>query len=189
MSVVVAVKKDNQISIASDSQSSNGSLIISGKRKKNHSKLFRIGKNIIGTVGWQATDQIIEHTILTSPKLFKLSSRQKIFETLLALQEVFKEKYFIKTEEDDDEQPVDSNQITGLIINQQGLFEIESYRGVTEYNDFWAIGSGQDYALGAINALYTKNYTASEIAREGILAAIEFNSKCGPPVEIESLTV
>ena len=40
------------------------------------------------------------------------------------------------------------------IANAHGIFGVYSMRDVIEYERFWASGSGGDYALGAMHALY-----------------------------------
>lgn len=188
MSIVVAVKKNNRICIAADTQSSRGSTKVSSRHVKDHQKIYKAGDSYIGAVGWQAVVQIIEHVILTEPEMLDLSSRTSIFESLLALHGFLKEKYFIETKENE-EQPVESNQISCMIINRNGIFEIDSYREVHEMNEFWAIGSGCNFALGAMNTLYHRDFTAEEIAAEGVKAAAEFDDGCGLPMSLKSIQI
>ena len=58
----------------------------------------------------------------------------------------------IPKEEEDD--PYESTQITALIANEHGIFGVYSMREVFEYTRFWAVGSGREFALGAMHALY-----------------------------------
>ena len=96
----------------------------------------------------------------------------------MRLHEKMKDNYFIETREDDD-QPVESNQLDALIINKHGLYEIGSYREVNEYKTFWAIGSGRRLALGAMHGLYEQSLSAKEIVEAGVKAAAEFDDGCG----------
>lgn len=182
MSVVTAVRKDKHIAIASDGQTTFGSTVVNGNHLKQPSKLYEIGDSIFGLVGWQAIFSIIEHLIHTRQEIFKLHSSLDIYTTLLELQKILKDEYFIEVSDDEEDQPTESNHITGLIINRTGLYKIDTYREVYEFNDFWAIGSGFRYALGAMHALYQTERTAEEIARAGIEAGIEYNTSCGLPV-------
>ena len=92
----------------------------------------------------------------------------------------------METEEDDD-QPVESNQMDGLVINNNGMFGFSSYRGVNEYKRFWAIGSGREYALGAMFACYDQDMTSREIAEQGVFAGCEFDECCRVPIKCETL--
>lgn len=188
MSVIVAVKKNNRICIAADTLSTRGNIKVSSRHIRGNQKIYKLGESYIGVVGWQAIVQIVEHIIINSPNSLNLSSRGTIFESLLALQGILKEKYYIETQENE-EQPVESNQMSAIIINRNGIFEIDSYREVHEMNEYWAIGSGSNFALGAMNALYDKDYSPEEIATEGVISAAEFDDGCGLPLTLKTICI
>ncbi|MCH9006624.1 hypothetical protein IIA29_01245 [candidate division KSB1 bacterium] len=188
MSVVVGVKIDDSISIACDTQSSRGSLKILDTYMSNHTKIFKFNESLIGITGWFALEQIFHHVLTTKPEILDFSSRVSIFESLLKIQGVFEEEYFVETSENDD-QPVSSNQLTAIILNRHGLFDIDSYREVNQFTRFWAIGSGQELALGAMHALHGKGCSAKEIAGAGVQAACDFNDGCSAPINIETMQV
>ena len=185
MSIIVGVIKDGKASIGADTQTNHGSLKISDQFKVNNSKIYKIKDTLIGISGWYAMELIFGHILQNKPQLFDFTSRQSIFESLLKMQKILEEEYFIETSENED-QPVSSNQLTAIIVNKNGLFDIDSYREVNQFSKFWAIGSGQEFALGAMHALYDRDFTTEEIARAGIMAAAEFNDGCGLPMHIES---
>jgi ATP-dependent protease HslVU (ClpYQ) peptidase subunit len=59
---------------------------------------------------------------------------------------------------------------------------------VQEFSRFYAYGSGSDYALGALWALYERpNLSALQIARQAIEAAAEFDD--GTALPLQSYTV
>jgi ATP-dependent protease HslVU (ClpYQ) peptidase subunit len=188
MSVIVGVTKEKEISIASDTQSSRGSLKILDGYKAQDSKIYKIDNTLLGITGWHAIEQIFEHILKNKPKIFDFTSRIKIFESLLQIQDILEEEYFIETREKDD-QPVSSNQLTAIVVNKHGLFDIDSYREVSQFSKFWAIGSGQEYALGAMHALYDKEYKANEIAKAGIKSACDFDDGCSLPFKIETMKI
>lgn len=182
MSVICGVVTKQQVAISCDSQSSYGSLAVSARHINNSSKLYEVNNCYIGIVGWSAIANIIEHLIGTNKTLFKLNTRMEIFSTLLSLHDEMKEKYFLETHEEDD-QPVESNQLDLIIINNNGLFSTASYREVNRHNTYWAIGSGQKLALGAMHAVYSMELSAREIAEAGVMAASEFDDGCCLPFE------
>ena len=116
------------------------------------------------------------------PDAFKLSNRHEIYDSFLRLQETLKDHYFILPKDDNSDQPVESNQLTAMIVNKNGIFEVGSYREVTEFKTFWAIGSGRRFALGAMHALYEKNVSARTIVEAGVAAAAEFDDGCSAPI-------
>lgn len=186
MSIVCATIKNGEVAIAADTQLGFGSTKVSAKYLKNPDKLYSINGNVIGIVGWTAVTNIVEHLLQSKPDLFNLSTRDEIYETLMTLHGIMKDKYFIETKENDD-QPVESNQLDAIIINENGLFEIGSYRDIYEYSQFWAIGSGRRYALGAMEAIYETPMSAADIAVAGVNAACTFDDGCGLPVTVECL--
>ena len=56
-------------------------------------------------------------------------------------------------------------------------------RTVLEYDQYGASGSGSDYALGAMHAVYGLSGDAVAIAEAGVRAAVEFDDGCGAPIE------
>ncbi len=113
-------------------------------------------------------------------------NKENIFDTYLKLHSILKEKYFLKTEERDDDE-YESSQIDGLIANPNGIFGIYSLREVYEFEKFWAIGSGQNYALGSLFSTYDLFVETEQIAEIAVKAACEFDDGCGLPLTIHSV--
>jgi ATP-dependent HslUV protease, peptidase subunit HslV len=62
-------------------------------------------------------------------------------------------------------------------------------REVFEYTQFWAIGSGHEFALGALHHAYPRYESAEEIARAGVEAGIAFDKNSAAPITIYTVTV
>ena len=56
-----------------------------------------------------------------------------------------------------------------------------------EFKEFWGIGSGRSFALGAMHAAYPKARSALEVAQAGIAAACEFDRNSAQPVDVLTL--
>ena len=69
-----------------------------------------------------------------------------------------------------------------LVASPHGIFGVHSLREVSEYNKFWAIGSGSEYALGAMFAVHDIYDTAEEIAAACVKAGAEFNNASSMPM-------
>jgi ATP-dependent protease HslVU (ClpYQ) peptidase subunit len=186
MSTVVVVKKAGKVCIAADSLTSFGDLKLSNKYDAAHDKILRFEENYLGIVG-SAAHQLVLESVFASKKVAEkkidldLSSRLSIFESFRALHPVLKQKYFLNAKDEDDD-PYESTQIDALIANPFGIFGVHSLREVTEYKKFWAIGSGAEYALGAMFAVYDKAATAEEVAHAGVAAGAEFNNASSMPL-------
>ena len=96
------------------------------------------------------------------------------------LHSIIKSDYHVDTSEEK-YQPVESSQLSMLIANPQGIYEVDSYRTVSEYQRFFALGSGRTLALGAMQAVYDRVDSAAEIAMAGVEAACEFDDGCALP--------
>ena len=186
MSTVVVAKKAGKICIAADSLTSFGDLKLSSYYDAAHDKILSHDENYLGIVG-SAAHQLVLESVFASKKITEkkididLSSRLSIFESFRALHPLLKEKYFLNSKDEDDD-PYESTQIDALIANPFGIFGVHSLREVTEYKKFWAIGSGAEYALGAMFAVYDKAATAEEIAHIGVAAGAEFNNASSMPL-------
>ena len=186
MSIVCAAIKNGVVAISGDTQTSYGSLNVSATHMKNSGKLYGVKRSIIGVVGWRAMTDVLEHLMINEKELFQLDNRMDIFSTLLQLQQKMKDEYFIDTTEDGD-QPVEFNQLTAMIVNNHGIFQIGSYREVNQYNTCWAIGSGKRLGLGAMHALYSTNVSAKRIVEAGVRAAAEYDDSCSLPLNTRTV--
>jgi ATP-dependent protease HslVU (ClpYQ) peptidase subunit len=74
-----------------------------------------------------------------------------------------------------------------LIANDSGIYGVYSYREVFDYDRFWAIGSGRNYALGAMYAAYDRMKSAADIAKAGVAAGIEFDTASSGPIVCHTL--
>ena len=183
MSTIVIVKKAGKVCIAADSLTTFGDMRLSSVYDKNHDKIQVYMDSYIGIVGSAAHTLVLDSILNDNDVEVDLSSRVAIFETFRNLHPVLKEKYFLNSK-DEDNDPYESTQIDGLIINPNGMFGIHSLREVSEYKKFWAIGSGSEYALGAMFATYDRFETAEEIARLGVEAGAEFNNASSLPMSL-----
>ena len=113
----------------------------------------------------------------------RLHSRHEVFETFLNAHHELKEKYFLNPKEEDDD-PYESSQITALIANPSGIYGVYSYREVFSFDRFWAIGSGRNFALGAMYAAYGSKRTATQIAQIGVNAGAEFDKSSSGPSRV-----
>ncbi|MEM8863630.1 MAG: hypothetical protein AAGD96_35425, partial [Chloroflexota bacterium] len=117
-----------------------------------------------------------------------LISRSEIFRWMLSHQDMLKTEYYLKPDiQSDKNQQIESQGMNALLANPYGIFSITCYRDVTEYSKFWALGSGANFALGAMDILYSQKLTASEIAKEAALTATKFSPGCAPPIHVESI--
>ena len=61
-----------------------------------------------------------------------------------------------------------------------------SYREVVSFDRFWGIGSGRNFALGAMYATYDRAKNARNVAEIGIKAGSEFDKSSSLPLRVFS---
>ncbi len=185
MTTIVAVKKNGVAVIAADTLTTFGNTRLHALQDSSHDKILHIGDNYIGVCG-SAAHHLVLNSLLTKSPEVQLSSKASIFETFRKLHPVLKEECFLNPKEDE-EDPYESSQFTALIANASGIFGIYSMREVFEYTQFWAIGSGHEFALGAMHCAYKQVESAEEIARIGLEAGIAYDKNSSAPITLYSV--
>jgi ATP-dependent HslUV protease, peptidase subunit HslV len=183
---VVVVRKAGTVAIASDSLVTFGEMRLPHGYEAN-AKLFEVGGSWIGAVGSTAHFPVLRQALGSlTPEELKLGSRDEVFDTFLKLHPKLKERFFLNTKEHDAD-PYESSQYTIVIANARGIFGVESYREVFEFERFWAIGSGRRFALGAMHAVFDKARTARDVAAAGVSAGCEFDTNSSAPMRLKTL--
>ena len=190
MTTVVVVRKNGQVAIAADTLVTFGDTRLSSRFEVN-SKLFKVdttsGPSYVGIAGTVAHFPALRKAMLALPKKeLLLGSKDEVFDTFTKLHPILKETFFLQTKEDDND-PYESSQFSVVVANATGIYGLYSYREVFEFNEFWGIGSGRSFALGAMFVAWNKAKTAREIASIGVQAGCEFDKSSGGPVEVFTL--
>jgi ATP-dependent HslUV protease, peptidase subunit HslV len=190
MTTVVVVKKKNEVVVACDTLVTFGDTKLSHRFEAN-SKIFKLdavgGESYVATAGTVAHFPALRKALLAlPPEELKLHSKDEVYDTFLKLHTVLKDKFFLQTKEEDND-PYESMQFSVLIANSAGIFGLYSYREVFEFKEFWGIGSGRSFSLGAMHAVYAKAKTAAEVAQIGIEAGCEFDKSSGGPINIVTM--
>lgn len=180
MSTIVVAKKNGKACIAADTLTTFGDQRMSADFDAAHDKIQSYGEGYFGIVGSAAHALVMDSVIKNKKVKINFSSRMDIFETFRHLHPILKDKYFLNAK-DEDEDPYEATHIDALICNPHGIFGVHSLREVSEYKKFWSIGSGSEYALGAMHAVFDQYDTAEEIARAGVEAGAEFNNASSAP--------
>ena len=185
MTTIVAVRKNGVAAIAADTLTTFGNTRLHATQDASHDKILHIGDSFIGVCGSAAHHLVLTSLLLKTPDV-QLNSKAAIFETFRKLHPILKEECFLNPKEDE-EDPYESSQITALIANTHGIFAIYSMREVFEFTQFWAIGSGNEFALGAMHQAFARHDDAIDIARAGVEAGIAFDKNSAAPVTLYSV--
>ncbi|MBI3221682.1 MAG: MFS transporter [Nitrosomonadales bacterium] len=187
MTTIVAVKKNGIAAIAADTLTTFGNTRLPSTLDASHDKILHIGDSYIGVCGSAAHHLVLTNLLSKTPGL-QLNSKAEIFETFRKLHPILKEECFLNPKEDE-EDPYESSQITALIANASGIYGIYSMREVFEFTQYWAIGSGHEFALGALQYAYPRLETATEVARAGVEAGIALDKNSAGPTTLYSVAL
>ena len=173
--------------IAADTMTTFGDKKLTAVYSGSAGKILRSGDAWIGMVGSAAHNLVME-SLLNAEKFPKIATKLDLFEFARRIHPRLKTDYFLNADDEDDD-PYESSQIELLVMNGRGIFGLLALREVYEYTRFWALGSGSEFALGAMYAVYGQELTASEIAEVGVRAGVEFDGNSAEPIQSYTVRV
>lgn len=184
MSTIVAVVKDGVACIAADSLTTFGETRQAAEYVSDYEKIIRFaGDSYIGIVGSAAHHLVMQSLLDKHADKVDFGDRASIFESMRLLHPILKEEYFLHSKDEDDD-AYESSRVDALVMNRNGIFGLYALREVDQYKRFWAIGSGGDFALGAMRVAWEMLDDAEAIARAGIEAGASFD--CGSALPLTS---
>lgn len=187
MSIIVVVKKNDKIVIAADRNYSVGSINIKSVYLRDRTKIQAFGDSFIGTVGATAHEHVLADLLDRYRDELSFNSEREIFSSYLRMHAILKEEYYLNTFDGEDHPDYESSQIDALIVSPKGIFGMFTWREVYEYERFWAIGSGRNFALGSLFSTYDRLDDAEEIAGIAVAAASEFDDGCELPIDLRCI--
>ncbi len=185
MTTIVVVRKGDTAVIAADSLTTFGTTRLAPVYDRSPEKITAYGDTFIGVAGSAAHQLVLENLLARTPNL-DFHGKAAIYESFRKLHPVLKEEAFLNPKEEDDD-PYESSQMTVMVANATGIFAVYSMREVFEFDRFWAIGSGRDFALGAMFAIYDKAKNAVAVAEAGVAAGAEFDTGTAAPVSLHEV--
>lgn len=186
MSILVAAKKGRNTVLAADT------LTTFGSHKHpilNYSvdKIRRVGTALMGATGWQLYRDILDD-YLGSKRPPPLTSEKTIFKFFVKLWGALRERYNLVNDQcHDRDTPFGDLDAEFLIANRKGIYMVSGDLSIARFERYAAIGSGADYALGALYQLYDREQDPATIARKAIETAIQFNVHCGGEARVVKL--
>ncbi len=187
MTTIVAVKKGKRVCLACDTLSIFGSRKeIMGSQVCGKGKILQIGENYIAAAGHHSWDLALSHYFSKNKNQMKWNTAEQIFEVFTVMHHKLKNNYYL-IPPNLDFLAFESSEYELLLINPHGIFEVEYSRTVRQYSRFSAIGTGEDYALGSIQSVYSQVKDPKEIAKIAIEAAAQFDRKTELPICIECI--
>ncbi len=182
MSTIVVVLKNNAACIAADSLTSFGDTRQAAEYVTDYEKIIPFaGDNYMGIVGSAAHHLVMRNLLENHADKINFSDRFHIFESMRQLHPILKDEYFLNSKDEDDD-AYESSRVDALIVNPGGIFGLYSLREVDQYTRFWAVGSGAEFALGAMQVAWDIFEDAATIARAGVEAGACFDTGSALPM-------
>ncbi|MHB8253260.1 MAG: hypothetical protein ACYDEV_06065 [Acidiferrobacter sp.] len=189
MTTIVVVRKGDTAVIGADTLGTYGDQRESAAFIKNASKLISVDDTWLAATGHAAMDMALRNIFIETRCRRSFKDVNDIYKTSLQLHSMLKENYFLKLDDDSHEDTFESMQVSLLMANPYGIFGVCSKRTVLEYTKFYAFGSGEQYALGAMHAVYDQEPDPEQVARAGLEAAIAFDTGTGAPIELRRIAL
>jgi ATP-dependent protease HslVU (ClpYQ) peptidase subunit len=187
VSTIVAVLKNNIACIAADSLTSFGDTRQAADYVTDYDKILPFADDTyIGIVGSAAHHLVMRNLLEKHAAKIDFSDRFRIFETMRQIHPILKDDYYLNSKDENDDS-YESSRVDALIINRSGIFGLYSLREVDQYTRFWAVGSGAEFALGAMQVAYDLPDDAAAVARAGIEAGACFDNSSALPMTSYSL--
>ncbi|HET7729491.1 MAG TPA: MFS transporter [Usitatibacter sp.] len=185
MTTIVVVRKADTVAIAADSLTTFGTTRLAPAYDRSPHKVVAYRDSFIGVAG-SAAHQLVLENLLERNAALDLHGKAAIYETFRKLHPVLKEEAFLNPKEEEDD-PYESSQMTVMIANPSGIYAVYSMREVFEFDRFWAIGSGRDFALGSMFSVYGRAKSAGAVAEAGVLAGAEFDTGTALPIHVREV--
>jgi ATP-dependent protease HslVU (ClpYQ) peptidase subunit len=183
MSIVVAVTKNGRTVVASDSMGFYGYQRVPTDNSKAV-KVRRAGAALVAMTGWSIYENILEDLLSHDPEP-SLGNCRDIFTFFTSMWKELHQRYpFVNDQVDSKDSPFGDLGATFMVVSRQGIFKVASDTNVARFEKYCAIGSGGDYALGALYAAYDRDDEPLSLARLAVETAINYDTHCGGEVEV-----
>jgi hypothetical protein len=164
-----------------------------GDRKLAHvdhriTKVIKVGAAHLATTGWGLYDNILED-YLGRAGTPRLGTRRDVFSFFLRFWKELRRRYSLVNEQahQEDPSPFADLDSSFLVASPGGIFYVSGNLSVSEFERYYAVGSGSSYALGAMHVLYDTDLDAEDLARNGCAAAMTFDLYCGGEIEVHEV--
>jgi ATP-dependent protease HslVU (ClpYQ) peptidase subunit len=185
MTTIVVVRKGDTAVIAADSLTTFGTTRLAPAYDRYPEKVTTYGDSFLGVAG-SAAHQLVLENLLARTAGLDFHGKAAIYDSFRKLHPLLKDEAFLNPKEEEDD-PYESSQMTVMVANPSGIFAVYSMREVFEFDRFWAIGSGRDFALGAMYTLYADAKSAAAVAEAGVLAGAEFDTGTATPINLHEV--
>lgn len=189
MGTIVAAKTNNGLAIGADCLNTFEELIHSSLSQAD-SCISKLGESYIGLNCAYALQQISQavFTQLLSETTSEISLANKDqIHSFFASHFLHLRTQYNVIPQQNPNIAFETLPLNALVVNRHGIFKVDATRSVYEHKKYWAIGSGEAFALGALHALHNEDADAENIVRSALKACGTFEANRGREVIIRTI--
>lgn len=182
MTIIAAMKKDGQVWMVSDQLTSWGSFVRSDSTRVG--KVRALKHALIGTAGRVIYNNALGLAARKDSKFYNMrfDNEEDVLEFYVAFFKFMQDQFKLGNSDANEVQRLSWSQF--LIVTPSKMFTVSAYRDVMEYDNYAAIGSGEELMYGAMHALNGFLQDPKEILERAYETTIHFVSNCGGPLKI-----
>jgi len=135
--------------------------------------------------GWAVNQTVMESVLANGLSLPEVRRELDLFEFARKLHKKLKKEYFLNAR--DKEHLWEWSPMVLFLVNRHGLFSLYADRCVERNRRFAAVGSGADFALGAMYAAYELDLPVEDVARLGVEAGAELDAYSQGPITLKKV--
>jgi ATP-dependent HslUV protease subunit HslV len=186
MSIAVAVRTESHVVLATDSKRTFGGGAVPPENLRDV-KIRKVGSAYIATTGWGVYTNILDDYV-RGARQPRLTDSASIFAFFRNFWKALHQRYaFVNDQCSETDSPFGDLDASFLIAADSGIFYVACDMSVTEFDQYYAVGSGAGYALGAMHTLYGPKSDAEVVARRAVAAASSLDIYCGGEVNLVKL--
>jgi ATP-dependent protease HslVU (ClpYQ) peptidase subunit len=186
MSIAVAIRTADEVVLATDSKRTFGGGAVPADNLRDI-KMRKVGNAYIATTGWGVYSNILDDYLGRGRKPL-LNDSTSIFAFFRGFWKALHQRYaFVNDQCSETDSPFGDLDASFLVAAEGGIFYVACDMSVTEFDQYYAVGSGAGYALGAMHALYGGKHDAEYVARRAVAAASALDIYCGGEVNLVKL--
>ena len=183
MSVAVVVRVNGRTAVAANAGSVfNGVMLTQSLSSRSYCRRF--GGAVVTSVGWGVYATLLE-TFRAEGQWKEPADTTSTFTFFRAFRQWMDESGAARKDGgDDDESPFGDFDSDFLVGTPGAAFVVTGNASVIPITRYFAIGSGGNFAMGALHVLYDEATDAADLARRAAETAGELSDSCGGGVEV-----
>lgn len=191
MGTIVAVATNDSITIASDCLNTIED-IVHPSLNQAESCIIKFGDNFLGLNCSYAVLQAIQLTFKSLPQEnlaeIHLHNSEEIKKFFAGFYEQLKIQHHLIPQQQPNV-PFETLAMNALLVNRHGIFKIDSTRSVYQYKKFWAIGSAETFALGALQASHKDDSSSEALAKSALKVCGVFEGNRNKEIIVKTILV